>query len=448
MIRSAVRLALVALLLLVAVLGRGAAAQGVIRDTEVEALLDDIARPIFRSAGLEPAAVRIFILADDRLNAFVAGGQNLILHTGLMIRTDTPEQLAGVIAHETGHIAGGHLSRLYLARDRSGIELIGSALVGLAAAVAGAPQAGLALFAGGATLAQRNILTFSRVQEQAADQAAVTYLAASRLPPQGMLEFFEILSTANLRITSEGNVFLRTHPLTRDRIAFIEGELARSPYRGNRLPEATQVAFARSRAKLHAFLRPPAQTLRLHAGDGLVDRYARAIAYYREPDLARALAAIDALIAEHSRDPYFHELKGQMLFESGRIPDAVGPYREAVRLMPGAPLLKLGLARALMEQGGSPAALRESATLLREVTRAEPLNGSAWRFLGIAEGRLGDQGASAMALAEAAVLRRDREQALLFVGRAEQHVRAGDRAWVRLQDLRRAAEQLDDDRRG
>lgn len=423
----------------------GALAQGVIRDTEIERFLDSVSRPIFQAAGLAPSDVRVFIINDDKINAFVAGGQNLFLNTGLLVRAETPEQVAGVIAHETGHIAGGHLSRVYLARDQAWYKMIGGAVLGLAAALAGAPEAGIALMAGGLTAAQSGALAFTRVQEQAADQAGVKYLAAEKLPPTGMLEFFEILQNYNMRINREGNVFMRTHPLTRDRITFVEAQIAASPYKGATLGPSYQEAFKRTRVKLEAFLRDPAQTLRLHEGDDLLSRYAQAIAHYRKPDLPKALQVVDTLIREHPRDAYFQELKGQMLFESGRIPESVAPYREAVRLMPDAPLLKFGLARALMEQpqrGQQEAA----AGLLREVLAVEPRNGSAWRFLGIAEGRLGRQGPSAMALAEAAILRGDRPDARMFTTRAEQNVKPGDPAWLRLQDLKRTVEQMDDDR--
>jgi len=422
-----------------------ALAQGVIRDTEIERFLDSLSRPIFRSAGLEPNAVRVFIINEDKLNAFVAGGQNLFLNTGLLVRAETPEQIAGVIAHETGHIAGGHLSRAYQARDQAWYKMIGGAVLGLAAALAGAPEAGVALMAGGLTAAQGGMLSFSRVQEQAADQAAVHYLADEKLPPTGMLEFFEILQNYNMGINREGNVFMRTHPLTRDRITFVEAQIAASPYRGATLGPSYQEAFKRTRVKLEAFLRDPAQTLRKHSGDDLLSRYAQAIAYYRQPDLPKAIQVIDGLIREHPRDAYFQELKGQMLFESGRIPESVAPYREAVRLMPDAPLLKFGLARALMEQP-QRGPQEEAAGLLREVIAVEPRNGSAWRFLGIAEGRLGRQGASAMALAEAAILRGDRPDARMFATRAEQSIKPGDPAWLRLQDLKRTVEQMDDGR--
>jgi predicted Zn-dependent protease len=425
-----------------AVLAFPAAAATVIRDAEIEATIDAIADPIFAAARLDRESIDIYILRDDKLNAFVAGGQNLFLNTGLLMRTETPDQLAGVIAHETGHIAGGHLSRSQDAMASAGTSSIVGALLGVAAAVAGAPQLGTAIMAGGATVAQRGFLKFSRNQEQTADQAAVTYLKALKASPEGLLEFFGVLEKQNLRISADGSEYLRTHPLTRDRIAFLEQQVEASPYRDARPGPALVAAHARAVAKLDGFLSNPAQVLNRRQGDSLPDRYARAVAYYRVPDLDNALGLVDGLIAEHPDDPYFHELKGQMLFENGRVADAIPPYRQAVRQRPDSALLRLGLARALLE-GGRDQDLGEAAALLQEVVRIEPTNAMAWRSLGIAEGRRGREGPASLALAEQAVLLGKREDALLYIRRAEQAIEPSDPSWFRLQDLARAVEEME-----
>jgi predicted Zn-dependent protease len=443
---TAKRLAVGLLALLLAVVTCGPAqAQGLvlIRDNEIEAVIREITDPIFAAAGLNPRDVTIYLVKNNVLNAFVAGGQNVFIHTGLLSRAERPEQLAGVLAHETGHIAGGHLSRARQAIESAGYQSLIGALLGVAAAAAGAPALGTAIMAGGATVAQRGLLAYSRTQEQAADQAAVTYLKALELPPDGLREFFEILERSSLRIESEGNVYLRTHPLTRDRIEFIEDQEARSPYAGNRLPDELQEGFRRARAKLDAFLEDPRRTLDRYPGDGFVDRYARAIALYRVPRLDEALALVDELIGEEPDNPYLLELKGQMLFENGRITASIEPQREAVRLRPDSALMRIGLARALIEQQ-DPAALEEGAAMLREAVRLEPRNAPAWRFLGIAEGRLGRNLAASLALTEAAVLRRNRRDAELFLARARAAVRPGDPEWYRVQDLERAVEDIEE----
>jgi predicted Zn-dependent protease len=409
--------------------------------------LHELADPVFAAAGLVPRDVDIFIVRDDQLNAFVAGGQNLFLNTGLISRAKTPEQLLGVIAHETGHIAGGHLSRANTALNRAGTEMIIGSLLGLAAAVAGAPELGTAVIAGGLTFAERNLLAFSRAQEQSADQAAVTYLERLSLPPSGLLEFFDVMEQSSLGLDRGGTAFMRTHPLTRDRVLFIQQRAASSPYRGRELPADIHELFARSIAKLDAFSNEPATTLRQYGGDRVVDRYAQAIAYYRRPDLQRALDIIHGLIREEPANPHFRELEGQMLFENGRTAAAIAPYREAVRLDPTSSMFHFGLARALLEQPGQEAAA-EAARELREVVAREPDNASAWRFLGIAEGKAGRQGPSALAFTEAAVLRRDRDDARLWYARAQAAISPADPNWLRLQDLDPVVDDLRDSGRG
>lgn len=424
-----------------------ATAQGLIRDAEIEADLRRIADPLFSAAGLDPESVRIFVVNDPSLNAFVAGGQNLFIHTGLIQRAKSPEQLAGVIAHETGHISGGHLSRLRDAVGQANTEAIIGALLGAAAIVAGAPQVGTAVMAGGATVAERNLLRFSRGQEQAADQAAIRYLAAEQLPPTGLYEFFKILETQNLRINAEGPEYLRTHPLTRDRIVFLAGEVERSPYKGGSLPPEVHAAHARMVAKLEGFLAEPMEVLARRSGPSFEDRYARAVALFRRGDTDRALELVAGLKAEQPGDPHLDELEGQILFESGRIAAAVPAYRAALAGVPEAALVRFGLARALLElheQAGTEKAVAH----LREVVRIEPENAFAWRFLGIAEGRLGHEARASLALAEHALLIRKPEDAQLHLRRARQHVQPGDPEWLHLQDLEQAAARLESVGRG
>lgn len=431
-------------LVLVAAQTGPARAASVIRDTEIEAMIHAIADPIFRAARLEPDAIDIYILNDPVLNAFVAGGQNLFINTGLLVRTDDPEELAGVIAHETGHIAGGHLSRMMQAMDRASAQSVIGMVLGMAAAVAGAPQLGTAILAGGLTVAQRGMLSFSRSQEQQADQAGVDLLAELGLPPEGMLDFFEVLDRQNLRISTGGDVYLRTHPLTSERIGFLRDQQTRSRFAGHTLGPALAEAHARSRAKLEAFLGTPRSVLGKYKGESVEARYARAIAHHRLAETERALELVRGLEAEAPEDPYFHELEGQILFENGRVAEAVEPYRTALLYKPDAPMIRMGYARALLESGGEQA-YRDAAAALRETLRIEPRNAQAWRFLGIALGRLDEQGAASLAFAEHAVLLRKKRDAMLYLGRARELVAPGDPSWIRLQDLEREVESMEDD---
>ncbi len=437
-------LCLVALLVGLCVGMQRAAAVTVIRDAEIETTLRRIVDPIFKAAGLQPSDIKLYILRDSTLNAFVAGGQNIFVDTGLIVAAKTPDEFAGVVAHETGHIAGGHLSRRPAAIDRSLLANVVGLVLGAAAAVAGAPQVGVAVVAGGTTLGQSSLLAFSRMQEESADRAAVTFLAAEHLPPEGLIKFFQVLQSENLGINSEGSVFLRTHPLTVDRINFLEYENQRSPYRGRTLPPDIEAAYERGRIKLDAFLSDPQEVLKRYPGKSEDDRYAQAIAYYRIPDLPRALSIIDGLITEQPNDPYFDELKGQMLFENGRTTEAIAPYRNAVRLDPGSALLRLGLARALLEQPDQASA-KEAANLLNRAVIDEPDNPELWHFLGIAQGQAGNEGLASMALAEQALLTGSRREAHMYLAQAQQLIKPGDQAWLRLQDLSNAIGQMRDE---
>jgi predicted Zn-dependent protease len=413
---------------------------GLIRDAEIEHTLEELSAPILEAAGLGRDAVRIYIVEDDQLNAFVAGGMNLFLNTGLLMRTQHPGQLAGVIAHEVGHIAGGHLSRIPLAAKRATAEMILAALLGVAAGVAtGDAGVGAAILSGGQTYAQSGFMRFSRSQEQAADQAGLTYLDRAGISARGMAEFFHILEQQNVLAVSSMSPYLQSHPLTRDRITLVENHVASSPIAEE--PPGQAEAHRRMVVKLQAFLNDPRQTLQQYKGDQSVSgRYARAIAHYRVPDLERALAEIDGLLAEYPDDPYFHELKGQMLFENGRVQAAIDPYRESVRLAPGEPLLEIGLARALVETGGEDRN-REAIDHLEIAMQGEPTNAFGWRLLGIAQGREGKEGLSNLSLAEYALLVGKPEDARLYARRAEGQIDPSDPAWLRLQDVLRIIEE-------
>jgi predicted Zn-dependent protease len=438
--RRGIALALGAALALLPYGPARAAGISLIRDAEIEATLAQMAGPLFDAAGLGRDSVHIYIVNDNQLNAFVAGGMNLFLNTGLIMRTEDAGQLAGVMAHETGHIAGGHLSRVGGAQKRAAAEMILATVLGAAAMVA-APPLGAAIITGGQTYAQNNLMRFSRGQEQAADQAGVGYLERSGISAAGLAEFFHVLDSQNVLAVSRMSPYLQTHPLTRDRIRFVENQVAAEAGRFPESPPAWETAHGRMVVKLQAFLLDPREVLqRYKTNDTLLGRYARTIALYRLPDLPAALEGVDALIAEYPDDPYFRELKGQMLFENGHIAEAIAPYREAVKLRPDSPLLRVGLAQALIESG-APQANADSIAHLEEAVAREPTNASAWRLLGIAQGRDGLEGVSNLSLAEYALLIGKQDDARLYARRAEAKMDPSNPAWLRLQDVLRVIDE-------
>jgi predicted Zn-dependent protease len=427
-----------------------AKAQQFIRDAEIEATIRDYARPIFKAADLNADAIDVFLIADKNLNAFVAGGMNMFLHTGLLQRADGPLQVMGVIAHEAGHIAGGHIAGRRQQVRETTPQVIASYVLGLAAAIAtGRSDAGLAVAAGGQGAVLSSLLSYTRGQEGAADQAGVSYLNQAGYSPKGLLEFMEILEGQEALLSNNQDPYLRTHPLTRDRINFLKEAVSQSPHSDQGAPTRLRLQHERMVAKLDGFLQAPRETLRDYADDeSLSGRYARTIAHYQNADLDKAVSMIDALIAEYPDDPYFHELKGQMLYEHGRIADSLPPYREAVSLEPESALLKLGLARAQV-QLNDPDLNAPALDNLEYVLDKEPRNAAAWRLRAIAHGRAGDRGMTAWALAEGRLAQGKLREAIDQSRRALSLLQKHSPHWLRAQDIRHEAERrLDKQKEG
>lgn len=399
----------------------------ILRDAEIENIIRTYATPIFNAAGLDPAAVHVYIVADPTLNSFVAGGQNLFLNSGTILRSETPNQLVGIMAHETGHIAGGHLARTDEALRHATIQSIAALVIGAAAAAAsGNGGAAAAAILGGTATAQRSFLQFSITQEASADQAALKFLDLTGQSARGLLQFFEILQQDELLSGAHQDPWVRTHPLTQQRVEYVREHVLHSRFSDVTDPPAWIEMHKRMKAKLAAFLGEPSAVLAgIHSGDSsLPARYARAIAYYRIPDLKRAVPEIDGLIEDHPDDPYFHELKGQMLFENGRVAEAVGPYEQAVKLDPKSALLRIELAQVQLETN-DPALVPRALAHLNEAVRFEDRNPDAWRFLAIAYGRSGNIGMMALALAEEGIADGDYTQARQQASRAAKQLPPG-----------------------
>jgi predicted Zn-dependent protease len=419
-----------------------------IRDAEIEATLRAYATPIYEVAGLNPDAIDVYLVAKDDLNAFVAGGMNMFLFTGLLRETDDPLQLMGVIAHEAGHISGGHLAGRRGELENASIGMLASLVVGLGAAIAtGSGGAGVAVAGAGQALALGDLLSYTRTQEGSADQAAIKYLTRAGYSPQGLLEFMRTMEDQEVLLTANQEPYLRTHPLTRERIRTLEQAVTEHADLPTEAPDEMRRMHARMHAKLDGFLGNPQQVLDSYPADSdaVPDRYARAIAYYRVPDLTRALELVNGLIEEHPDDPYFRELKGQMLFENGRIGDALPAYRAAVERSPESALLRLALAETQI-QLNRPELDEKARANLRRVLDEEPRNAFAWRLLGVAEGRLGNTGAASIALAEHALNSGDLSQALGQARRAQKLFPEHSPSWLHAQDIEREAQRRRDQR--
>jgi predicted Zn-dependent protease len=410
----------------------------VIRDAEIEATIRAYATPLFQAAGLTPDDIQVALVESDKINAYVTHGLTLVLYTGLLIRSETAGQVIGVIAHETGHIAGGHLARLREEVDTLLLKSLAVAALGIGAAVASRqPDAAGVIIGAGTDMLQRDLMHYSRTQESSADHAGVGFLDATGQSSRGLLRFLEIMQTQELMLSARQDPYVLSHPLTAERIDFLREHVAESPF--SDVPDTPENAEAhrRMKAKLVGFLEPLARVLQHYpASDAsLAARYARAIAYYRVADLATAIPLVEGLIKERPDDPWFEEIEGQMLFENGRLAEALPHYRRALALKPTVALLHYEIAQVELELEDK-ALEHDALDHLRETTRIEPLNADAWRLLSIAYGRQGQMGDCALALAEAASASGEKKEARLQADRAQQKFPYGSPGYLRAQDIR------------
>ncbi|MBP6768174.1 MAG: M48 family metalloprotease [Reyranella sp.] len=417
-----------------------------IRDAEIESTIRTFTIPIWKAAGLDPNGVEIMLVQDGSLNAFVAGGQRIFINTGLIMRTERPNQLIGVMAHESGHIAGGHLARMQEElRSLSTLQILETILAGGAmagGAVGGAGAGGSGGGHGGGTgrpMAPGSLMSFlkyTQTQESAADQAAITYLQRTGQSPKGTVEFLRYLQREEKLAINRRDPYLTTHPLTPERISAFEQAAANSPYANT--PDSPQFLMLHQRmvAKLYGFVAPDMALQRYTEADrSLPARYARAIALYRKGALGSALLTIDGLLKEHPNDPYFHEVRAQMLYENGRAAESIPSYRRAVQLAPAAAILKIDLARALLDVN-NPDNTREAMRNLDLASQQESGSFELWRLMAAGYSSLGNQGMTSLARAEMAALRGQRSEAQAHAEAAARQLPAGTPAWQRAQDLK------------
>jgi len=420
-----------------AVMARPAAAQSILRDAETETLLRDISRPLISAAGLRPEDVQIVLIHDPSINAFVAGGQIVYLHSGLITSASNTNEVQGVIAHELGHITGGHVIRMHEGvRSAMGISLL-SLLLGAAAMAAGGGEAGAAIMSMGQRAAIGRFLAFSRTQESSADQAGASFLRRAGISGRGSLAFFERLQNQEFRLNiPQEDSYERTHPLNRERLAVLQNVYQADPAWERPTEPALEERFQRVRAKLIGFVDDPRRTLqRFPERDRSIPaRVARAYAWHRNSHPERAIAEIESLLAERPTDPYFLELRGQILLETGRPREALASLREAVARAPNEPLIAAMLGHALISTE-DPDHFREAKQVLRTAIGRDNTNPFAWYQLGIVYDREGDQARAALATAERYNLIGQPQLALANAEQAMLGIPVGTPDWLRAQDI-------------
>ena len=440
----------VALALMPTLGSRPAAAQEgkgppVLRDTEAEQLLRDYTRPILKAAGLEKQNIQIVIINDSVFNAFVADGRRIFVNYGAIMQSETPNQLIGVLAHETGHLAGGHLAKMREQIAHAQTQLIIAMLLGAGAVVAGArsgnsngglTNAGAAALSAPAEVIQRSLLSYARQQEENADRAGVKFLTATGQSPKGMYETFKRFSNDSLFAAHNADPYVQSHPMPVERVAALEGLARTSPYWDKKDDPALRMRHDMVRAKISAFMERMDTVYRRYplSDNSLPARYAHAIATYRHGELGDALAKIDALIQLQPSNPYFYELRGQALLEGGKPAEAIAPLRRAVQLSNNAPLIEMLLGQALVGTDNK-AYTEEAIAILRAAVSRETEAPLGFTQLAMAYGRKGDYAEADLASAQAAYLRGDSKTARDLASRAKTRFAIGTPGWVKADDI-------------
>jgi predicted Zn-dependent protease len=414
-----------------------------IRDAEIEGLLRLYSKPIFKAAGLNPSAVRVYIINNDKINAFVAGGQRLFIHTGLLTRAKTPNEVIGVLAHETGHIAGGHLARMGIELDRASVKSIIGTLIGVAAMVGGAAsgqrsaaQAGQGIVIGSQGLAQRGMLSYQRDMEASADQAALKFLKATGQSPKGMLTLFQLLANESLASLENADPYLLSHPMPLERIRNLELEAHKSEFFER--DDAPQLLLRHHlmQAKLAGFMQSPQYVFQRYPSSdkSLPARYARSISMFRKGDTKNAIPIIDSLIADMPEDPYFWELKGQALLEGGTPVKALAPLRQANKLLPNSGLIQIFYAQALIATENRTN-IRQALNVLTLAKKTERDSVDIYKYSALAYGYLNDLPRAELATAEMAMMQGDTALAAEKAKRVIEQFKHGSPEWIKANDI-------------
>ena len=413
----------------------------VIRDSEIEQLLRDYTQPILRAAGLAQQKIHVVIINDRSFNAFVIDAKHIFVNAGALMQAKTPNQMIGVFAHETGHIAGGHLSKMRSELANAQTAMIIGMLLGVGAIAAGARggnvggNPGVALLAP-QSLIQHSLLAYQRQQEEQADRAGVKFLTATGQSTKGMYDTFKRFADESLFAAQQADPYLQSHPMPAERMAALEEIAKTSPYWSKPDSPDLQLRHDMMRAKLYGFMDRPDTVLRRYppSDTSLPARYARAISTFRHGDMRTAIAEIDSLIQTQPNNPYFYEIKGQALLEAGRPAEAVAPLRHALSMAPNPALIQVLLGQALIASGQN-GAVDEAIGDLRNATANDPDIPDAYDYLAMAYGRKGNLADADLASAQAAFARGDWKTARQLAARAKTRFPVGAPGWVKADDI-------------
>ncbi|RST31918.1 peptidase M48 [Sphingomonas ginkgonis] len=418
-----------------------AAAQSILRDSETEALFADATKPLVQAAGLNPRNVNVALINDPEINAFVATGQTVYIQTGLLEAADNANQLQGVIAHELGHVTAGDSIRAGEGmKQATGISIL-SLVLGAAAMAAGGGEAAMGVMAAGQQAALGNLLAFTRVQETSADLAGSRFLSGAGISGKGSIAFFKKLQNQEYRLAiPQDDAYARTHPLSSDRIQTLQAIYQKDPAWNRSTDPVLEARFQRVKAKLIGYLDPQRATQLYPETDQSVPaHYARAYAYHQGAYLDKAVAEADALLRTAPNDPYFNELKGQILLESGKPKEALEPLRLAVRNAPDKPMIAVMLGHALVETNDAKN-MTEAKSVLKAAVNRDNDNPFAWYQMGVIYEHEGDEARASLATAERSNLEGDAKLALTSARRAMAGLPQGTPDYLRAQDIAMVSE--------
>jgi predicted Zn-dependent protease len=413
-----------------------------IRDAEIEQLLRDYTAPIFKVAGLTNQNIQVVIINDKQFNAFVMDAHHIFVNVGALMQSTTPNQMIGVFAHETGHIVGGHLSKMRQELANAQTAAIVAMLLGIGAVVAGArsnnaemANVGGAVVTGPQAYLQDRLLAYQRSQEESADRAGVRFLTMTGQSAKGMYDTFKRFADETMFSAKFIDPYAQNHPMPEERMAAL-AELVKTPYWDKKDAPELQFRHDMMRAKLYGFIEQPYSVLNRYplSDTSMPARYARAISAYRYGNLRTAVAQIDGLIQAMPENPYFYELKGQALLEGGQPAEAIAPLRRAVQLAPSPALIQILLGQALIATDEAKYA-DEAISILHSALMKEPESGDGYIQLAMAYGRKNDLADADLASAQAAFANGDNKTARELAARAKQRFPVGSPGWVRADDI-------------
>ena len=409
-----------------------------LQDTETERALQSYEDPLANAAGLDPNAIRLYIVDDQSVNAFVAEGQNMFLQTGIILYVHNRNELVGVMAHETGHIRAGHLSRGTQAMRKAYVPMLASTLLAVAAMIAGAGSAGMAIMGLGEQAAVESLVKFTYVQEGTADQIGMKLLTATHQSGLGMLNVFRRFANEEAMSSNGAPQFWQTHPVGQDRIEYLQRLVDASPYRDIKDNPTDEHEFEMVQAKLAGYVLPVAEVLNRYplTNTSEVARYARAMAYMRKPDLPAALQEVNGLLKDEPKNPYFYEVLGQIYVSMADPMRGITEYQKAVDILPDAPELRVELAAAQIA-AEKPALSKLAVDNLELALRQghEDEDGFAWFESAQAYSDVGNEPMANLATAERSYLNGEMPKASEFANRAMKGLPPGSPEWQKASDL-------------